>query len=91
MECINFNIKDMDIIKNSKLKKISGRWAFYAITFQDKIIDLCEENKNILGIALDIGTTGVSAYLLDLENGNVINKASTLNPQTIFMGMLFLE
>ena len=86
MECINFNIKDMDIIKKiANLKKYQED-ELYAITFQDKIIDLCEENKNILGIALDIGTTGVSAYLLDLENGNVINKASTLNPQTIFGG-----
>ncbi len=86
MECTSFNIKDMDIIKRiGDLRKYQEE-DLYVVTFEDNIIDLFNENKNILGIALDIGTTGISAYLLDLENGNILNKASTLNPQTIFGG-----
>ncbi|WP_291583000.1 ASKHA domain-containing protein [Clostridium sp. UBA6640] len=86
MECTSFNIKDMDIIKRiGDLRKYQEE-DLYVVTFEDNIIDLFNENKNILGIALDIGTTGISAYLLDLENGNILNKASTLNPQTTFGG-----
>lgn len=86
MECTSFNIKDMDIIKMiGDLRKYQEE-DLYFVTFEDAIIDLFNEDKNILGIALDIGTTGISAYLLDLENGNILNKASTLNPQTTFGG-----
>lgn len=33
------------------------------------------------GIALDIGTTTLAFYLVDLENGKVVNQISMLNPQ----------
>lgn len=42
--------------------------------------------NNILGIAVDIGTTGLSAYLVNLQNGEILNKVSCLNPQTAFGG-----
>jgi uncharacterized 2Fe-2S/4Fe-4S cluster protein (DUF4445 family) len=35
-----------------------------------------------LGAAVDIGTTGISVYLVDLESGKVLNRISALNPQT---------
>ena len=38
----------------------------------------------MLGVAIDIGTTGLSAYLVDLHNGKILNKTSCLNPQTEF-------
>ncbi len=86
VECTSFNIKDMDIIKRiGDLRKYQEE-NLYVVTFEDTIIDLFNENKNILGVALDIGTTGISSYLLDLENGDILNKASTLNPQTTFGG-----
>lgn len=86
MECTSFDIKDMNIIKKiGDLRKYQEE-DLYVVTFEDDIIDLFNENKNILGIALDIGTTGISSYLLDLENGDILNKASTLNPQTTFGG-----
>ncbi|ARC84934.1 2Fe-2S iron-sulfur cluster binding domain protein [Clostridium argentinense CDC 2741] len=86
VECTSFKIKDMDIIKRiGSLRKYQEE-NLYVVTFEDTIIDLFNENKNILGIALDIGTTGISSYLLDLENGDILNKASTLNPQTTFGG-----
>ncbi len=86
VECTSFNIKDMDIIKRIGDVRKYQEENLYVVTFEDTIIDLFNENKNILGVALDIGTTGISSYLLDLENGDILNKASTLNPQTTFGG-----
>jgi uncharacterized 2Fe-2S/4Fe-4S cluster protein (DUF4445 family) len=40
--------------------------------------------KNILGLAVDIGTTTVVAKLVDLANGNTLSTAACLNPQTRF-------
>lgn len=38
----------------------------------------------IAGVALDIGTTTLAAYLCDLETGNVIGSAGAINPQVAF-------
>lgn len=37
-----------------------------------------------LGLAIDIGTTTVVAYLTDLESGNIIDTESQLNKQSVF-------
>ncbi len=42
----------------------------------------------VLGAALDIGTTTVVAFLLDLRNGRQLAAASTMNPQASFGGDL---
>lgn len=37
-----------------------------------------------LGLAIDIGTTTVVAYLTDLDSGNIIDTESQLNKQSVF-------
>jgi len=37
--------------------------------------------ERILGLAVDVGTTSVAAYLCDLQTGEVINYDSMMNPQ----------
>lgn len=44
-----------------------------------------DKYKN-LGVAIDIGTTGISASLLDLDTGEIINEESSLNPQVQYGG-----
>lgn len=58
----------------------------YGITYEDSLLDIDENIEKVLGIAIDIGTTGISAYLVNLETGDVLNKISCLNPQTEFGG-----
>ena len=54
-------------------------------TFKDYILimDVIPANKKAIigGIAVDIGTTTVSALLVDLENGKILAKGSTGNGQ----------
>lgn len=42
------------------------------------------EKKNTYGVAVDIGTTTVAAYLCDLQKGEVLQSASMMNPQVRF-------
>ena len=56
----------------------------YGVLMDDRLIDLGPEQAEILGVAVDIGTTGISAYLLDLATGEILQKQSCLNPQTEF-------
>lgn len=45
-------------------------------------LNLDEGFENKLGAAIDLGTTTIVAYLLDLGSGVQLNQAATLNPQT---------
>ena len=42
------------------------------------------EENNGYGVAIDIGTTTIAACIVDLHNGNVLNRVSCLNPQHIY-------
>jgi uncharacterized 2Fe-2S/4Fe-4S cluster protein (DUF4445 family) len=42
-----------------------------------------DEDK-IYGLAIDIGTTTIGMYIVDLKNGNVVSSGSILNPQVKF-------
>ena len=53
------------------------------IKAEKEIIDVEEENKEkeLYGFAVDIGTTKVAGYLMDLNNGKVVATVSMMNPQ----------
>ena len=46
--------------------------------------DLAGQTSGPLGIALDIGTTTLAAYLCDLKSGRVLTSAAETNPQRRF-------
>ncbi|MFW9971172.1 MAG: ASKHA domain-containing protein [Candidatus Odinarchaeota archaeon] len=50
----------------------------------DEVIGINEPNQDLYGIAIDIGTTKLAVYLVDLQSGkNVIIKGA-MNPQILF-------
>jgi uncharacterized 2Fe-2S/4Fe-4S cluster protein (DUF4445 family) len=40
--------------------------------------------RRVLGLALDVGTTTLAAYLVDLENGGTVATESAMNPQVAY-------
>lgn len=58
----------------------------WGVVFEDRLLDISNCEKQILGVAIDIGTTGISYYLIDLSNGKILEKSSSLNPQTQYGG-----
>ncbi len=55
------------------------------VVWEGRLLDI-GEIPEVLGVAVDIGTTGISAYLVSLESGEVLNKVSSLNPQIQYGG-----
>ncbi len=51
------------------------------LLFGNEIIAVRPEGKPILGLAYDIGTTTIAAYLVDLRTGADVVQKSLLNPQ----------
>jgi uncharacterized 2Fe-2S/4Fe-4S cluster protein (DUF4445 family) len=60
-------------------------WALVARPLADggsaHLIDLTPQPIRPLGLALDIGTTTVTVYLIDLENGKLLGSAAEYNGQ----------
>jgi uncharacterized 2Fe-2S/4Fe-4S cluster protein (DUF4445 family) len=85
-EYIGYPIESIDLYE--KIGNIEKRQEerIFGVISENRLIDIGEDLKEILGIAVDIGTTGISAYLVDLETGHVLNKVSCLNPQSQYGG-----
>jgi len=49
-----------------------------------EVIDVRPPGKSPLGMAIDLGTTKIAAYLVDLENGGTLASEGIVNPQIAF-------
>lgn len=56
-------------------------WWVSAFLRGDEIIGLMPPDTHPLGFAVDLGTTKIAAYLVDLENGQELASAGAPNPQ----------
>jgi uncharacterized 2Fe-2S/4Fe-4S cluster protein (DUF4445 family) len=66
-----------------------GEWnVTAAVTEDEKIvwIDPGRTDNRLYGLAVDIGTTKLAAYLVDLNTGALVANASKTNPQVSFGG-----
>ena len=60
-------------------------WKCSAVVYEDhKLISLDEDSTPLLGMAVDIGTTKLAGYLLDLASGKLLTKVSRVNPQVLY-------
>lgn len=86
LDYLNYDASSINVYKNIADIDKSYSGDLYGVIYQNKLMDIRTCRKEILGVALDIGTTGLSAYLVDLKSGTVLSKASALNPQSEFGG-----
>jgi uncharacterized 2Fe-2S/4Fe-4S cluster protein (DUF4445 family) len=64
-----------------------GAWEVTATISKDGVITWVEAgqtNGRLYGFAIDVGTTKLAGYLVDLKSAAVLAKASVSNPQTAF-------
>ncbi len=86
----------VDLIKNElkeenlsidylALKNLSNKLTFEhyikIIEYNKELIGISDIRQKIYGIAVDMGTTTVVTYLIDMETGKLIDIESILNPQ----------
>jgi uncharacterized 2Fe-2S/4Fe-4S cluster protein (DUF4445 family) len=56
-------------------------WKLRVALRQDEIVGLFPPNTKLFGLAVDIGTTKLAAYLVDMASGETVAKAGAMNPQ----------
>lgn len=60
-------------------------WRGQAVLHRNcRLVTLLPEGLPIAGLAVDVGTTSIAAYLLDLQTGVVLAKAGAMNPQIAY-------
>lgn len=85
-DTLDYKVKNINVLKKIGYLEREKRKDYYGITFKNELLEITDSIESPLGVAIDIGTTGLSAYLVDLESGQVLNKVSALNPQTEYGG-----
>ena len=56
-------------------------WKINAVLHGSEIIALFPQNVQPLGVAVDLGTTKIAMYLLELETGKTLASRGLMNPQ----------
>jgi uncharacterized 2Fe-2S/4Fe-4S cluster protein (DUF4445 family) len=84
-ETLPFQIADPRVLDKIATWDGDKNQAF-GIVFGNELLDIRFDQKPILGAAVDIGTTSLSLYVFDLDNGEFLGGSSALNPQTAYGG-----
>ncbi len=51
---------------------------------KNELVSILPSGRKLVGLAVDIGTTKLAAYLVDLETGETLAKAGAMNPQIAY-------
>jgi uncharacterized 2Fe-2S/4Fe-4S cluster protein (DUF4445 family) len=59
----------------------SWNWECRAVVRHEEVVALLPETSSQLGLAVDLGTTKIAGYLLDLSEGRTLAAKGVMNPQ----------
>jgi uncharacterized 2Fe-2S/4Fe-4S cluster protein (DUF4445 family) len=59
----------------------SWKWQCQAAVRNDQVIALLPPQSHPLGLAIDLGTTKIAGYLVNLSNGQTLAASGVMNPQ----------
>jgi uncharacterized 2Fe-2S/4Fe-4S cluster protein (DUF4445 family) len=60
------------------------QWHTTLAMRKDTVVAVLPASVSLVGLAIDVGTTKLAAYLCDLATGAILAKAGAMNPQTAF-------
>jgi len=68
-------------LRNISDKLRSWNWKSQAVVRNSEVIAVLPPKCHQLGLAIDLGTTKVAGYLVDLDNGQTLAAKGVMNPQ----------
>jgi uncharacterized 2Fe-2S/4Fe-4S cluster protein (DUF4445 family) len=75
---------DNQVLRSLNSKEISDDFAMQASVRSDEIIALRSWPAKSLGLAIDLGTTKIAGYLLDIDDGHTLASHGIPNPQSSY-------
>jgi uncharacterized 2Fe-2S/4Fe-4S cluster protein (DUF4445 family) len=75
---------DVEVLRSLSSELRSAGWRCAAVVRGGEVVAIAQPGSRPLGLAFDLGTTGVAGYLLELEEGRVLAARGAMNPQIRF-------
>jgi uncharacterized 2Fe-2S/4Fe-4S cluster protein (DUF4445 family) len=72
---------DIDALRILSVQLRSWNWECQVIVRNDEVIALAPWTSHPLGLAIDLGTTKIAGYLVDLSDGRTLVAKGLMNPQ----------
>lgn len=72
---------DIAVLRQLSPQLRSWKWECQAAVRNDEVIAISPPSSNNLGLAVDLGTTKVAGYLIDLNDGRTLSSQGAMNPQ----------
>jgi uncharacterized 2Fe-2S/4Fe-4S cluster protein (DUF4445 family) len=78
---LNCNKIDLNALRVLSNQIRSWDWEFQAVVRNDEVITLLPWPSHQLGLAIDLGTTKIAGYLVNLSDGKTLAAKGVMNPQ----------
>ncbi len=75
---------DLEVLRRSPPSLREWSWAVRAVLRGDEVVALLPPGTPLVGVAVDLGTTKLAGYLVNLETGETIASAGAMNPQLAY-------
>jgi len=75
---------DIDVLRTISPKLRAWNWECQATVRNDEVIAVGSWPSRQLGLAIDLGTTKIAGYLVDLSNGQTLASQGLINPQASY-------
>ena len=72
---------DTDVLRLLSPRVRAWHWEFQAVVRDDEMIAIQHRGSRQLGLSIDLGTTKIAGYLLDLVSGQSLAVGALMNPQ----------
>ena len=72
---------DIDVLRALSQQIRSRDWQCQVSVRDDEVVAVGERAARQLGLAVDLGTTKIAGYLVDLDTGNTLAARGMMNPQ----------
>lgn len=73
-----------EVLRNLPEILRENAWQTRLVLDGEQVISALPPGEALLGVAVDVGTTKVAAYLVDLSSGETLAKGGIMNPQVSF-------
>jgi uncharacterized 2Fe-2S/4Fe-4S cluster protein (DUF4445 family) len=80
----SFKTIDIDVLRDISSTLRDNKWHITAAVRENEIVALNAAGSLRLGLAVDVGTTKIAGYLVNLESGQTLASKGVMNPQISF-------
>ena len=78
LQCISV---DIDALRDIPGKLRSWNWKSQVVVRNKEVVTILSQKSHQLGLAIDLGTTKIAGYLIDMSSGQTLAARGVMNPQ----------